>query len=190
MMFDNKKTNNKKLTFAIIITATLLCIGLAYILIKQAGSKEQVGGSTSEINYNPPTSEEIKTGETIKQDKTTSSSNETSSDNPTPNPSSNTEVTKTRANMDITAANQTGETLVVRIIIQTVTSSGICTLDMKGPNGKTFSQSANVQALSSSSTCQGFNIPINSLSSGPWTITVSFSNESTIASTSKEVTIQ
>lgn len=67
---------------------------------------------------------------------------------------------------------QPGETVYIRTLIGTVTSGATCSLTMSGPNSKSYTASAGVQALSSSSTCQGFNVPMSNLAPGNWTITV------------------
>jgi hypothetical protein len=92
--------------------------------------------------------------------------------------------------MEITAANQDESTLHIRTLIQTVASSGTCTLNMTGPNNKQYSASVDVQSLPSSTTCKGFDIPLTSLTPGTWKIAIEFNNETLLASTTKEVVIK
>jgi hypothetical protein len=61
---------------------------------------------------------------------------------------------------------------------------------MKSTQGLSHTAAAGVQALSSTTTCKGFDIPLDQLAPGAWIITIDFSNDSLIASTSKEITIK
>lgn len=97
--------------------------------------------------------------------------------------------TTSTVNMSISAANQDGTTVYIRTLIEAVTSSGACTLTMTGPDSKTYTNTAKVQALASSSTCQGFNIPTTSLSKGTWNFTITFENTTQKGSASGTITI-
>ncbi|MNY56713.1 hypothetical protein D3C86_1928200 [compost metagenome] len=61
---------------------------------------------------------------------------------------------------------------------------------MTGPQAKTYTATVAVQALPSSSTCKGFDVPLDNLSSGAWTIKINFNNDELTASTSKEIIIE
>lgn len=128
------------------------------------------------INYNSPTSEQIKTGNDIK----TQSANNNQTTTETPQ----------AVTMEITSTTQNGSTYNIRTIIDTLSTAGSCSLQMTGPNGVSYTAQANVQAMASSTTCEGFNVPISSLSSGAWTITIDFSDGTKSASATKNVTIQ
>lgn len=90
---------------------------------------------------------------------------------------------------EITSINQDSTELHIRTILQTVTNSGACTITMTHTDGKVFSQSVDVQALSSSTTCKGFDIQLSELGAGSWTTLLEFSNDSLTASTSKNITV-
>lgn len=89
----------------------------------------------------------------------------------------------------ITASNQNGSIYQVRTLINVVVSDGTCTLTLTNGN-HTVAKSSGVQANPSSSTCQGFDVPVSELSPGDWDLTVTFSNETHQAKTSKTVTIK
>lgn len=90
--------------------------------------------------------------------------------------------------MDITAANVNAESLQVRVLIQAVWSSGVCTLTLTNGNSSVTKQ-ASVQALASSATCQGFDVPMAELSSGTWTVRVSAAHDGQTTSTEQQITI-
>lgn len=90
----------------------------------------------------------------------------------------------------ITVTNQSSGILYIRTKIEAVTSSGSCTLKMNGPSNKTYSATSQVQALTSYSTCQGFNVPISNLTPGIWNISISYSEGSHSATMQKDINIQ
>ena len=135
------------------------------------------------VNHTESSDSQTEVGNNIKEQIAERAKNESSM-----NPSSSTS-TATSVTMDITATNKTTSTLMIRTLIQKVTSTGTCSLSMASSNGATYSATAGVQAMASASTCQGFNVPIGSLSPGSWTITINFKDSSDTATASKEVTI-
>lgn len=142
-----------------------------------------VGSPSNGVNYNPPSPDEVAAGENAKQQTATGNAGSDPSPAPTPAPDG---TSKAIVGMEITAANVDSSTLHIRTLIQTVTSSGTCTLVATGPNGKSYSATAAVQAGPSTSTCKGFDIPLSTLSDGTWSIRVSFENDSLQASATTE----
>ena len=66
-----------------------------------------------------------------------------------------------------------GETLVIRATINQRPSDGSCQLTLTNKaTGQTVVKSANIIANPSSSTCNGFDIPVSQLESGSWNITI------------------
>lgn len=108
-----------------------------------------------------------------------SSSNKDDQVNPQPSTTS----------LTITAANQNGSTLQIRTLISELWSSGQCSLTLTKGSLKIIRQ-AKIQALSSESTCQGFDILTSELESGTWNIAIIASNGNKNTSTTKEVTIK
>ena len=143
------------------------------------------------INLDKPSKDESKAGTDAKQQSVDANANEsqTGSD-PAPAPQPIENSNKKSVHAEITAANQDESSLHVRTLIQTVASSGTCTLVMTGPQNKSYTATAAIQPLPSSSTCKGFDIPLAKLSPGAWTIEVSFNNDELTASANKEVTIK
>ena len=186
-----KKTSiSKKVIIPVVVALLFIACLVAYAAITKKGPF--AGSQTTTTNLNNPSTEQIKAGNTVKQTTIENSDKGTTTGSdplPSPTPPA-TPGDKPTVGMEITAANQDGGLLRVRALIQTLSSSGNCKLAMTGPGGKIYAANASVQAVASSTTCQGFDIPVSSLGSGNWKINLTFSNDSYTASASRTVTIQ
>lgn len=163
----------------------LALVGAAWAYYHFTPTTANTTSAPQSINYGQPTQDEISTGESIKNNASSGNGSDQSS-----NPEPSTDGSLSEVGMEITASNQDESYLYVRTLIQTLTSSGTCTLTMTGPASKLYVATSGVQALPSTSTCAGFNIPLSSLSLGIWTISIKFTNTAVKASISKEITIQ
>ena len=68
-------------------------------------------------------------------------------------------------------------TLVIRATINQSPSNGSCQLTLTNKStGRTIVKSADIVANPSSSTCNGFDIPVSQLSSGSWSITINLTS--------------
>lgn len=181
-----KKKSNKKLLLGS-LAIVLLIIGLAF-WYASANKLWFFADTNKSINYGPATEDEKKAGEDVKNSNAGEQNKPTNPDQSPPTTPNNDGTNN--VGVKITAANQDGMTFYVRALIQTVTSSGTCTLTMAGPSNKAYSATAAVQALPSTTTCAGFNIPVSSLAPGNWTVTVNFENSNLKGSVSQEVSIQ
>lgn len=144
------------------------------------------------VNLEPAKEEEKSTGSDTKQstlEQNNAGKHNTGSD-PSPAPQPVEGSNKKSVGMEISAANQTDTSLQVRTYIQTVTDTGVCSLSIKNANGVTYTATADVQALASTTTCKGFDIPVEKLSPGRWTVVINFSNDNLIASATKVVVIK
>ncbi|MFZ2835777.1 MAG: hypothetical protein WAZ21_00450 [Candidatus Saccharimonadales bacterium] len=186
----NQSNNTKKIIFislvAILILGALSTVAAHYYKVGPFASNVD-----DSINLSKPSEDELKNGSDTKQQTVDSdeNKNQTGSD-PAQEPQPIENSDKKSVHAEITAANQDESYLRVRTLIQTVASSGACTLVMTGPQAKAYTATAAVQALPSSSTCKGFDIPLDNLSSGAWTIKIDFNNDELTASTSKEIIIE
>lgn len=109
---------------------------------------------------------------------------------PLPEPTPSDDGGKPIVGVDITSVNQDEMSLKLRAIIKTISSSGTCQLSMTHSSGSTYASSANAQALASSTTCKGFDIPLDNLKSGSWKVTLSYENDNVQGQTTKEVSVQ
>jgi len=89
----------------------------------------------------------------------------------------------------ITAASVSSDTLQIRALIQGVVSGDTCSLSVVQNGAVVLSETAEVQPGPSSSTCQGFDVNVASLSAGALSITVAYVNNGT-ASTSAVRTVE
>ena len=143
------------------------------------------------IDLQEPTADQKTAGESIKEDsvnQSTGDGNRTGSDPlPLPVPGENGQLSTVDA--QITSANVSGSNLIIRSLIQTITSSGTCSLNLTSSSGKVYTASSEVQALPNGTTCKGFDIPLSELGTGQWTITLNFANNSIKAQTTQTVTL-
>ncbi len=131
--------------------------------------------STQNINYEPPTTEQLNAGQEAK--KNTVEQSETNPQN------------KDTLGVSITAANQNNPTFQIRILIDSVVGSGSCQLIMtKGSVNVT--RSAGTQALASTSTCQGFDIPVSELSPGTWNVKITVTTQSKTGTAERSVEVR
>ena len=167
----------------------LLVVALLFVLVISTGAGAWY--YTNQLDSQKNTADGSANGDSTDQDDTDGlpdadvddpTSNSVKTNDPSPASSGDTKV-------EITAAYVNGDTFDIRTLIDRVTASGQCTLSMKSDSGKSYSASVGVQALPSSSTCKGFSVPMSSLSSGVWNITVSYVNDGKTSTASKEVVI-
>lgn len=68
--------------------------------------------------------------------------------------------------------------LIIRTTINQFTGSGACALTLvSNDSGKTVTRTADIINNPSSSSCDGFTIPVSELNPGKWTITIDMSSE-------------
>lgn len=182
-------TNTKKIVVIASAITILLAATIAYAYYSKIGPFTT--HSNDSINLNKPTKDELETGERIKEQSVIPDGGKSASgSDPAPDPQPIEDSDKKSVHAEITVANQNESTLQVRTLIQTVTSMGTCTISMDGPQGKIYTSTADVQALASSSTCKGFDIPLDQLSPGTWVLSLNYESTDIIASASKEITIK
>lgn len=88
----------------------------------------------------------------------------------------------------ITAARVSGEQFIIRVNLDQYLSSGACSLTMT--NGKkTYSATANILSSVSTSTCEGFDVPMDKISSGTWSISIDLVSDEKVGNISQEVSL-
>lgn len=169
----------------IIITAifTLLIAGGIAGAVYYMNRSQPVADSNNEPDYTrkidleAATNDQQKAGNDIKKD-SIEKDQEAEQQEPTQN-----------IPVNITAANQNSGTLQIRSLIESIVSDGTCTLTLSR-DGKQITKTSGVQTMSSSSTCQGFDVPVAELSAGTWTVTLNVSTEGRSGVATRTVTIQ
>lgn len=183
------KSKKVKIIIATIVTILLLLV-IAIIYIYQfhgnvfgwkASQDTSNDNSTNIIDYGPATDEQIQAGNDMKS----GSSSDTPS-SPTPITGSD----KKNVQLTITAASQNNPFLQIRVLIGAVESTGTCTLTLVNTDNPTITKTASTQALASTSTCKGFDVPISELSIGKWNITINYSSDALIGSVTQDIVIK
>lgn len=175
MKIKSRTSSSKKpiIVVVCIVLAALCAVALFLYLPRIADkklSKTDNTTTTNVIDYSAPTDEQ---------------SNATTDQQQAPDNS-----TMTAVDVRLTSINQVSGTLQIRTLITPIIGNATCTLTLSKVGSSTITQTAPTQNLSSSSTCQGFDVPIASMSTGKWTISISVTNASSEGSTSGEVVIQ
>jgi hypothetical protein len=184
-MKNISRRKSKKILLIAAIVATLIVVAGTWFVLKKFNSNDQSGA----IDYNPPTTEQLDAGSQTKEksvntDKPTTSGSDTP---PAPVPSNGS--SKSTVEVSMTASSQNGNTYQIRYLISTVVDSGTCTLTLtKG--AQAITKSAGVQPQSSTSTCQGFDIPTNELTAGQWQAVMSFENDRLQGTTTSTIMVQ
>jgi hypothetical protein len=145
-------------------------------------------------NLGPVSQDEKKTGDQIKSNSVKESTKDEGSSSgsdqplaPVQNPETNTSTVL----VDISADSQNGSVYQLRVLIQAVLGSGECTITVEKEKGdQTYTASAPIQPMSTSSTCAGFDIPVSKLGVGKWTATINVSSGSHTGSASKEIEVK
>lgn len=186
MKIKTQRNQKKKVIWGIVIGLVLLGVVAGTLYYTDTWPFRNAGKDASRL------SEEQKgTGEQIKSDVIgqDNSGKETTGSDATPSPTPSTTGGKASVASYNSSLNQDTNGVYIRSVIQTVTSSGACTLKMTGPNGATYTDTSGVQAMPSFTSCKGFDVPRSSLAAGTWSIAVSFENDELVSSytTSMEV---
>lgn len=182
--------NKHRRRLAIIILAIILAIAAAASVYVYAFNGNLLGwtnGQSSETNFaqdapvaqsNPKTDDQ---SANIQDPEAQSNAQNTNKPAPREQPKV--------IQVTITSANQTSNSLQVRSLIDSMESQGVCTLTVERTGRQPVIQTSNVQVLHSSSTCQGFDVPLYQLTSGTWSITLDFKSTTTSGRATTTITI-
>lgn len=133
---------------------------------------------------------QIKSAQTNKdKNKITTQPTTNASKTPTNNELTNDQTTENTVNASITYIQQDSASLRIGTVIEAVASSGTCTLNLTKDN-KTVTRTSEIQAMASTSTCKGFEIPLPELSIGTWSIKIDITLSSKQAHLSDTYTIK
>lgn len=191
MKLQSKKIPKKPLLITTVVVVLLVASVLTYVYAFNGNifgwnNQKTSSNETPSTNLNTPTDEQIKAGNDIKNENVKKTDENT---NTPPTPSSNPGSNKQDVEVIITAANQNSGTLQIRTQISRVVNTGQCTLNLT-KSGKTVTKTADVQALATTSTCKGFDIPVSELSTGSWNATLTYESDTLSGTASTVVTIQ
>lgn len=167
-----------------------LVIAIAFILILAGytASAYQLNlwpfQSKDTVNLSPASDDEKSAGENIKSDTVNPSSDSKET------PSNDVDPSVTSLSVDFSATTQTDFNYQIRILIGSVLANGKCTITVTKTGSPTYTAEARIQPGPSSSTCQGFDIPLANLNSGTWTASVSVESDNATGTATKEISIK
>lgn len=174
-------------TVGVVVILGLLTGGFLYF----HRTKTSVNPSAiNSVDYNKPTGDQTANGNNIKQSSaTTGKAGDTSDTPPAPTPQKNSD--KSIVQISLSSSIQNGQVYQVRTVIDSVVSDGTCDLSLT--NGtSTLNYTANVQPQASISTCQGFDIPINStsLTPGAWNLKLTYNSNTLTGSLTSTINVK
>lgn len=77
----------------------------------------------------------------------------------------------------ITTSRVSGDQLIIRVSIDQYLSSGTCKIKLNS-GSNSYSEQVAIVSAASTSTCEGFNIPLSKLSSGSWNFEIKLFSDS------------
>jgi len=174
-----KKKSHKKAIIGSILAVVLVAgstFGYLYYRHTQNATNANNTASAQTINLDPPTQEQVQAGSTQKENAVDNSAKDDANSDPTPTSGSLT--------VTLTSSNVNNGIQQLRYLISQQLGSGTCTLTLTSGSQTPIVKTAAVEALASSSTCEGFDITTSSMASGQWTAAVTVTNGSESGSTS------
>jgi hypothetical protein len=169
-----QKTHRKTIAVTLVTVVTCL-LGATYYVYGLNGtilgwpSENTISDS---VDLAPATNDQVKVGQEIKKS-TIEQDQASSKDEPIGENQGAFTVT-------VSASNKSEQSYQLRVLIDTLITNGTCKLTLK-KDSATITKDAKTQSLANNSTCQGFDVPLNELTSGEWsyTITVKDTNGAT-----------
>lgn len=182
-----KKSSTKKIIATIVALVLLvLAVALAYSYMNRQDNKE------SNINSTSTKSEQIKK-ETEDRDASTKDKRDESvvhepEKNITPPYSGENIDNSPSLSGSINYKSVVDGNLVIRTTINQVVSGGKCTLKLRN-GSRVFARGSGIVQNPSSSTCEGFSVPVSELGSGNWQIEIFVFSEDRKVTLTDNVTI-
>jgi cytoskeletal protein RodZ len=169
-----KKKSSKKILTVTLVVAILIAVGAGAYFLFSPKDEQNTKNSTGTTNSQSK-SADSSTEETGKNTTNTDDADHEAEKNITPSyEGENTNTSQTLTGV-INYAGVTNGTLIIRTTVNQALSSGTCQLTLSS-GSKTATRSSNITQNPSSSTCEGFDIPISELGSGSWNITITITS--------------
>lgn len=179
-IFKNiNKTKKTALIATISVALFLAVVSIFYVLVIDDNSvfnrKIDLDNKTDGIiNTNNPTDSQLDASGQIKKDSVDQDQKKI--------------IDSNNINVSVSAV-QDNNVVRVRAIIQKTTNSGVCSL-VASKDSIVITKQTDIQALSSYSTCRGFDISTNELTSGKWKVVVNFYSTNKKGRGSTEVIVE
>ena len=168
--------NTKKNKIVVVSAIAVLLVGAAasaYVFREELGIVK-----SNDSEYTEPSEDEI-AGEDTSEQTDESENTDTPTTNDVTSEQEDTDVDENTSpyTVAITAADQNNTLLRIRTIISPITSGGECKLSLGKVGQSSIQQTAAVQAMSSYSTCQGFNVNTAGLEKGSWSVEITYTKD-------------
>lgn len=185
MKITQKSSVQKRIIIVSSALVVLLAGGVTLAYMNHLGPFHHSINTAPTTNLKPATTAQKQAGE--QQKKQTAIPNEDTKQNP---PQSATPSGSTASlAVSITALSQNGTVVQARSLIESVITDGTCTLTLtKGAT--TVTKTSDIHPLSSSSTCEGFDIPTSELSAGTWQVNLTVTSNGASGNASGKITVQ
>jgi hypothetical protein len=169
MKIQRLKTNKKIAIIILLILAILIGTATVY-----ATSGSLFGWNPLNIlTKDSPTNEQIETGQQIKENSLENNEGKGGSDQPV-KPVTN-EAGKQKIEVDIVSVNRVDATIKASVLVSTLDQNGTCTLVVTDKNNQTlYTTSVGTQAMPTTSTCKGFDIPTDNIPNDSYVLSVSY----------------
>jgi len=178
-----KKT--KKNTVSLVVISTIVILSsFCYIFVlngsvfgwrlNQITNTQETNTSRDTENSTHATQDQIEAGQIIKDSTIKDSLTQ-------PDPTNQIQINA--------SAVQNSSGLHISTIIQTSTSNGMCKLQLTN-DSITITKESSTQALSSYSTCKGFDVASKDFNPGIWTMSITFTNGEKTGSTTSEIVLK
>lgn len=164
------KQKKKNLTIITIVVAALLLIGggvAAYMVMNNQNKADSQ--ETNDVNYDPPTDQEVEEGQDAKKDAYENAENPSSDDK-------STTETKKSVNVGVSFADMYDGKLEIRAFTNGIVEAGTCTATIKKA-GEEITKTSGAFIDASSTQCEPIYVPRSELSAGKWSVTVLFSSK-------------
>jgi uncharacterized membrane protein len=178
-----KNTSNTKKKYTLLTIGALVII-IASLLVYYFITK------TNNTAYNPTTKSSTPniTAPTTKEQ--SEAGNEAKKDTINKGVSFTTPQAASDIAISISASQQNDQMFQIRTLINKVMGSGSCTIVLAKTASTTITKTADIQTLSSSSTCKGFDIPLSELSVGNWTVEITARSNDEVAKITSIITVR
>lgn len=184
MKGQNKKLDSSRrssfrrrpwLIILILLLAAGLCLLIAKLLADQSHVPSEPQNTTESNQSSISNSTEVATNTTTKKD-------------PIPQYEGDDPNSSESLTGSLTTAHVSGEKFLIRVNIDQYLSSGSCTLEMSDGDNR-HTDSAQIIPSASTSTCEGFDVPLRALGSGKYSINITIESEGKTGHISGEVSI-
>lgn len=171
-----KSTTSKKKAVTLVVVV-LAVAGLSIFAwfspdVPFFGIGKSEDGLNNTVDYDGPNAEQQDAGTKIKEDFVDKKYQQDSSEET---------LVDTPVDMSFSSVSQLSDRLSIRVIIQSNVMGGTCELTaLQGDS--VITKVVQTQIIGSYKTCQGFDIPLNELSSGSWKVSVAYIDDSGVRS--------